>query len=87
MLHVAASRHGYERRGVLHGVEELIVLITGIPLLRMLHACSKGRIFLNIYTDIKINEQISQEENAQFIRPSQAFVAVILQATRGQDVP
>lgn len=40
---VATSSHSYESRGVLHGIEELclIILITGVPFLGMLHTYGK----------------------------------------------
>lgn len=39
VLYVATSSHGYECMGVLHGIEELclVILVTCIPLLRPLH--------------------------------------------------
>lgn len=37
VLYVATSSHCYESRGVLHGIEELclVILITGVPLLTL----------------------------------------------------
>lgn len=43
VLYVATSSHGYECRRVLHGIEELclVILITRIPFLRPLHTYGK----------------------------------------------
>lgn len=43
VLYVASSSYGYECGGVLHGIEKLclIVVITGIPLLRPLRTYSE----------------------------------------------
>lgn len=45
VLYVACS-HGYESRRVLHGIKELciVILITGIALLRPLHTCHVSHI-------------------------------------------